>query len=430
MLNLSKEVASVGHAFFPRGVLLAEQLSAALRAYLDQNELEHYVAYHWDDFELQEIGDMLEELGEKGAEWRSIPAVTAGEPMAGISTDDENKLKQIGFGALHLPRRDVLVARWLWLDTKYYNETHFWMIAAPSVAHIERLRADVLAIRRQKAKAQWQIVRGAEGPACYEHSPRDAASSDDLVIDAGIYERIENDAIGFFSDPVARLYRSLKVPYRRGILMYGPPGNGKTSIIRWIGAQLPSLPMMLLRPNQNFDTDMLEAVLTHWREQAPAALIIEDLDWLLQRVNVSNFLNALDGVESNRNDGLLLIATTNHPEKLDPAVNNRPGRFDVMIEVPPPNDELRRRYLIRKLPALEAAMLDELARGTDGLSFCHLIEIVRLSGMIAISKGREDRTDDDLRRAMQLVAHAHTAAEKNFAPPPDSPFGLRSKKQG
>jgi SpoVK/Ycf46/Vps4 family AAA+-type ATPase len=67
-------------------------------------------------------------------------------------------------------------------------------------------------------------------------------------------------------------------------------------------------------------------VIRRWTRQAPAILIIEDLNWLLEQVNVSTFLNLLDGIDSRAGNGLLIIATTNHPNELDPAINNRPGR--------------------------------------------------------------------------------------------------------
>jgi Cdc6-like AAA superfamily ATPase len=66
--------------------------------------------------------------------------------------------------------------------------------------------------------------------------------------------RIQSEVIDFFTDPVADLYSDLKIPHRRGILLYGPPGNGKTSIIRAIAEKLPSV---------------------------SALLVIEDLDWLI-----------------------------------------------------------------------------------------------------------------------------------------------------
>jgi hypothetical protein len=428
MLGLSKQLLPNDAGFMPRGVLLAEQVSAALRAYLDANELEHYTAYHWEDFDLPEIDEILDQLNEQ-AEWRPIPALTGGEPLVGLESENQ-PMRAIECGALHLARHAVLFARWLWLDSEYYGARYLWLVAAPSPAHIERVREEALAIRRARVTAHWQIVRGAGAPGTYERVPRESAAIDDLILSESIRDRIRIDAINFFAEGVAELYRSLGVPYRRGVLMHGPPGNGKTSIIRWIGSALPDLPMMLLRPRQTFDTDDLEDVLKRWREQAPAALVIEDLDWLLERINVSTFLNSLDGVETRAGQGLLLIATTNHPERLDPAVNNRPGRFDVVIEVPLPDDDLRRRFLARKLPATGEETLAWLVRETRGLAFCHLIEIVRLSGMIAISAGRRERTDDDLQRAARLVGHANTSAEKGFAPPPDEPFGLHRRGKG
>ena len=62
------------------------------------------------------------------------------------------------------------------------------------------------------------------------------------------------------------------------------------------------------------------------REMAPCLLVLEDLDSLINDRNRSFFLNQLDGIEGN--DGLLVLTTTNHPERLDPALSDRPSRFD------------------------------------------------------------------------------------------------------
>ena len=199
------------------------------------------------------------------------------------------------------------------------------------------------------------------------------------------------------------MYDRLKVPMRRGILLYGPPGNGKTSLIRHIGSLLPKVGAMLLRPSATFDADDLSQVIGEWKDAAPAILVVEDLDSLLQRVNVSTFLNLLDGVETVGKAGLMLVATTNHPDKLDPAVNNRPGRFDAVIEIPQPDAALRREYFAQQLWGWSTAILDELAKQTDYLSFAHLGEIIRLSGLIAIGAGRSDRIEADVRSALQTV---------------------------
>jgi ATP-dependent 26S proteasome regulatory subunit len=196
--------------------------------------------------------------------------------------------------------------------------------------------------------------------------------------------------------------------------MYGPPGNGKTSLIRMIGARVPEVPCMLLRPQCNFDADDLDEVFRRWTGRPPCVLVIEDLDWLLGEVNVSRFLNALDGVETRATGGLLLLATTNHPQKLDPAVNNRPGRFDVVIEVP----------LSRRLPSFDAAVLEKVAAATEWLSFAHLQEVLRLSGLLAIHAGRTERTEEDLLGAARTVREAHEEANGGFRGKFEIPFGL------
>jgi ATP-dependent 26S proteasome regulatory subunit len=124
---------------------------------------------------------------------------------------------------------------------------------------------------------------------------------------------------------------------------------------------------------------------------------------------------------------LLLIATTNHPEKLDPAINNRPGRFDVVIDVPPPARP-------RPSPAgagggTPAAARRRAAGRMAGLSFAHLQELLRLSGLLAIHAGRAARTSDDVARAAELVAGSHDTAVRGFPSPPEVPFGLGALRE-
>jgi SpoVK/Ycf46/Vps4 family AAA+-type ATPase len=111
-------------------------------------------------------------------------------------------------------------------------------------------------------------------------------------------------------------------------------------------------------------------VIARWRDEAPALLVIEDLDWLLAKVSVSSFLNLIDGVDCEATGALLLIATSNHPDKLDPAVNHRPGRFDVVIEVPPPDEGQRFEFLRRGLPEMSEPLRRVIARRGRGV-FLH-----------------------------------------------------------
>jgi SpoVK/Ycf46/Vps4 family AAA+-type ATPase len=182
---------------------------------------------------------------------------------------------------------------------------------------------------------------------------------------------------------------------------------------------------MLLRTSASFDSDDLEEVIRRWTAQAPAILVIEDLNWLLEKVNVSLFLNLLDGVDSKTGDGgLLLIATSNHPDQLDPAINNRPGRFDVVIEMPPPDRAMRSSFLHRKLAEIDAGAIEKVASQTEGLSFAHLQEILRLSGLTAIQGGRTRRTVEDVQSAASAVIGTHEQAVRGFPRTPEVPFGL------
>ncbi|MEL7239546.1 MAG: ATP-binding protein, partial [Planctomycetota bacterium] len=141
------------------------------------------------------------------------------------------------------------------------------------------------------------------------------------------------------------------------------------------------------------------------------------------------FLNLIDGIERPEAKGLLLLATTNYPEKLDPAVNNRPGRFDVVIELPSPEQSLREAFFEKNLPDLDGEDRTKIAKRAEGLSFAHLREVLRLSGLLAIEEGREERTGDDVQKAVRLVWDSHDRAVRGFPKSPDLPFGLQHQKR-
>ena len=118
------------------------------------------------------------------------------------------------------------------------------------------------------------------------------------------------------------------------------------------------------------------------------------------------------------------------PEQLDPAINNRPGRFDVVIEVPPPDHALRRAFFALRLSDLEDAVLDQLVEATEGLSFAHLQEVIGTSALAAIHEGRSERTASDLLAAAARVCDADESAGRGFLAKPAAPFGLSPRSKG
>jgi hypothetical protein len=403
----------------PHELTFTARIISQMRAHLAACGLHDYQIFYGDD-EMEDIDVYLHAV-DPDARWAPLEAA---DPLI-TRLESRSKSRPQPSGWLHLRASEVMLGRWTWVNTTDAAIKRLTLCAAPTPQHYQRLRSLMQKQRRSRGMAMWQIVCGErwrdEPPM-----PRGEPEDHPLVIPAAVRQRIEVDLIGFFGETVADMYRRLNVPYRRGVLLHGPPGNGKTSLIRFVGASLPHIPAMILRPVGSFEDAQLQHVIRRWSEQAPCILVIEDLNWMLESVDVSLFLNLLDGIDAPCEGGLLLIATTNDPEALDPAINNRPGRFDVAIEVPSPNDAARRSFFETRLGGIDAALLERLVVASDGLSFAHLLEILRCAGLSAISAGRPDRSAEDLLEAAKRVKETSDTARRGFpTATPEIPFGLQ-----
>lgn len=210
----------------------------------------------------------------------------------------------------------------------------------------------------------------------------------DLVLREDLRRTLESQALGFFE---ARAdYEMLGVPWKRGLLLTGPPGNGKSHVIRALLNRM-TVPRLVVR-NFGDDTDDVQDCFDKVREMAPCVLVLEDIDSLIRKEILSAVLNSLDGAEPLR--GVLVLATTNHPEKLDPAIRNRPSRFDRVLEFGPPASK-ERRLLLKKLFGRipcevrpTASQLTRLAKETEGFSFAYLKELVIGSSGVWLRSGK------------------------------------------
>ena len=102
----------------------------------------------------------------------------------------------------------------------------------------------------------------------------------------------------------------------------------------------------------------------------------------------------------------------------------------VVIEVRRPDEAQRLHFLCRHLGAMDSVVLKDAAAQTDGLSFAHLQEILRHSGLLALNAGRTQRIAEDIVAALDVVRAAHTEAMTGFREPPEMPFGLAALHQG
>jgi chaperone BCS1 len=169
-----------------------------------------------------------------------------------------------------------------------------------------------------------------------------------LILADSILEETLEDLRDFYRS--STWYADRGIPYRRGYLLHGPPGTGKTTLVLALAGEL-KLPVATLNLNNRLMSDESLRALVDGLPAA-ALLLIEDIDCAFKDwrnttaasgVTLSGLLNSLDGVSSR--DGRVLFLTTNHPERLDPALL-RPGRVDRKIELGYATpDQARRLYV-------------------------------------------------------------------------------------
>ncbi|MDQ6422920.1 AAA family ATPase [Paenibacillus sp. LHD-117] len=202
--------------------------------------------------------------------------------------------------------------------------------------------------------------------------PRESVTRDDVFMEEALKSQIYRSVDEFFANEGA-FFRDYGIPYKRGILLYGKPGNGKTTLVKSI-SQTAGAPVAYWQITEFTSSESISEVFAAAMRMAPMVLVIEDIDSMPESCR-SYFLNTLDGAASK--EGVFLIGTTNYPEKIDPALMNRAGRFDRAYEVKLPDEALRHAYLIRKGMGriVGEDQLAEVARRTEGFTFAQLGEL-------------------------------------------------------
>jgi ATPase family associated with various cellular activities (AAA) len=211
------------------------------------------------------------------------------------------------------------------------------------------------------------------------------ATFENLVLAGSLKQEIRDDLAQFFA--TRETYESHGVPWKRGVLFVGPPGNGKTHAVKSLINSLgkPCLYVKSFQAEHSTEHDCIRQVFKKARKSSPCILVLEDLDSLINAGNRSFFLNELDGFAANT--GVVALATTNHPERLDPAILDRPSRFDRKYHFDLPGPSERLAYVSLWARSLSEALrptetgLSEVSDRTEGFSFAYLKELF-LSSMM------------------------------------------------
>jgi len=234
------------------------------------------------------------------------------------------------------------------------------------------------------------------------------ATFDNLILRGSLKEDIRTDIMQFFA--ARETYEEYGVPWKRGILFVGPAGNGKTHTVKALinSIEQPCLYVKSFKLSHGAPDDIsIRQVFDRARRTAPCVLVLEDLDAQLTPQNRSFFLNELDGFAANI--GLVTLATTNHPERLDPAILNRPSRFDRKYPFDLPELAERQAYIAMwngtlkpqlRLSEVGVAKISEL---TEEFSFAYLKELFLSSMMRWIGKQSAESMDDVMTTQVEVL---------------------------
>jgi hypothetical protein len=210
---------------------------------------------------------------------------------------------------------------------------------------------------------------------------------DELILPEAVLRRIERHTLSFTRH--AEQLRAARRHLKRGILLHGAPGTGKTLTAMFLAAQMESRTVVLLT-GRGIGSIGVACRLARLLE--PATVILEDMDLIgTERENQDVGANALLFELLNEMEGLaedadiLFILTTNRPKFLEPALAARPGRIDQAIEIPLPDADCRRRLLdlYSRGMKVEVADYDRLIARTEGVSGAFIRELLRKAAVFA-----------------------------------------------
>ena len=177
--------------------------------------------------------------------------------------------------------------------------------------------------------------------------------------------------------------------FKAGVLVYGPPGTGKTCTLKIVANKMIERggtvfyaschPVTVLRFMGDFGTI---------EPNRKCIVILEDIDSLIENYGESHYLDMLDSAKTA--DNTLFIATTNYPDRLDPRIYNRPGRFSHVVKIGWPSRAARKAYLEAILK--NHRDVEEILASTDGFSIDHLSALVN-----AVYREKKDLKTEILR---------------------------------
>ena len=237
---------------------------------------------------------------------------------------------------------------------------------------------------------------------------------------AGEDEAKENltEVVNYLHDPSK--YQEIGASMPKGILLVGPPGTGKTMLAKAVAGEA-NVPFFSMSGSEfvemfvGMGASKVRDLFKQAKEKAPCIVFIDEIDAIGKKRDgqmggndereqtLNQLLTEMDGFESN--NGVIILAATNRPESLDPALT-RPGRFDRRVPVELPDLKGREAILqvhAKKIKVAEDVDFNKIARMASGASGAELANIVNEAALRAVRDGRRFATQADLEESIEVV---------------------------
>lgn len=196
-------------------------------------------------------------------------------------------------------------------------------------------------------------------------------------------------------------------PHKRGYLLYGPPGSGKTSLITFLTQDFIRQGHLVFEFTWALPAALNDIKKLPQLSNTKILITIEDIDGFVDQ-DEQTVLQFLDG--SQQMDYMMVVATTNHPEILKGQLKNRPSRFDRVCFVPTPGTEEREVYITKKMAKFNPTdkVIKEMVKDTEGFSLAHIKELIIATQLIGNSY------EEVLKRLKSLNEQGPNNNEKDF----------------
>lgn len=298
---------------------------------------------------------------------------------------------------------DVILITW---TDGCYRRRHYWIIADEQ--HFAE--SFIASVCEWSCEVRGEILVYQDGYFEKNKELFDSVKSatlENLILKDTLKDEIVNDFEAFLNS--RELYEQHGIPWKRGAIFIGPPGNGKTHTIKALINKLgkPCIYVRAFKAEYGTEQENMAEVFKRARMTTPCLLVLEDLDSMIDNKNRAFFLNELDGFETNT--GVVVLATTNHPDKLDTAILDRPSRFDRKYHFELPAARERLAYInnwntqLKPDLRLSERVIPKLVSRTESFSFAYMKELFVASMVQWMSNSGKTNMDDIVVAQIRLL---------------------------